>query len=72
MEAIVGPDGQIHLSVPGLAPGEGVHVSIALASPPEPKRPAADIPSEASGHPLFKTAEEVAAYINAERDSWDR
>lgn len=72
-EATVAPDGQIHISVPGLAPGQRVRVSIEPGeAPPAEKRHAADILAEMPGHRLFKTAEEVDTYINEERDSWDR
>lgn len=73
VEATVTPDGQLHISVPELAPGQRVRVSIEPEeSAEEQKRPAIDILREAPGHQLFKTAEEVDAYINEERDSWDR
>lgn len=36
------------------------------------KRHVIDILAELPGHRLFKTAEEVDAYIREERDSWDR
>jgi hypothetical protein len=73
-EATVAPDGQIHVAVPGLAPGQRVRVSI------EPEEAEAqvesghviDIVEHLPGHRLFKTAEEVDAYINEERASWDR
>jgi hypothetical protein len=71
--ATVAPDGQIHVSVPGLTPGQRVRVSIEPEDVSEErKRSAIDILSEAPGHQLFKTAEEVDAYIEEERDSWDR
>jgi hypothetical protein len=36
------------------------------------KRRAAEILAELPGHRIFKTADEVDAYIREERDSWDR
>ena len=36
------------------------------------KRPISDILKSYKGGQSFKTAEEVDAYIRAERDSWDR
>lgn len=73
VEATVAPDGQIHVTVLGLAPGQRVRVSIEPEEAPQPeKRPAIDILREAPGHQLFKTAEEVDAYLKEERDSWDR
>lgn len=76
VEAIVAPDGQIHIRVPDLAPGQRVRISIKPAAglaPRRPrKRPAIEILREAPGHQLFQTAEDVDAYIREERDSWDR
>jgi len=74
IEATVAPDGQLHLTVPGLAPGQRVRVSIAperVPAPPAPRH-VIDIVENLPGRRLFKTAEEVDAYRSAERDSWDR
>ncbi len=75
-EAIVGPDGEIKVSAPELKPGQRVTVSIEPQGAPQPapeeKRPALEILREMPRHRLFKTAEEVDAYIREERDSWDR
>ncbi len=72
-EATVSPDGTIEIAVPELQPGQRVSITIEPAEALEtPKRHAADILAEMPGHRLFKTAEEVDAYINEERDSWDR
>jgi hypothetical protein len=73
VEAAVSPEGKIEISVPELAPGQRVRVSIQPEeAPAEEQRPAREILGEAPGHQLFKTAEEVDAYIRDERDSWDR
>lgn len=76
IEATVSPDGKIEISVPELQPGQRVHVSIQPTgteeAPEIPKRHAADLLAEMPGHRLFKTAEEVDAYLKEERDSWDR
>ena len=73
VEATVSPEGKIEISVPELAPGQRVRVSIQPEDvPAEEKRSVIEILSEAPGHQLFKTAEEVDAYIREERDSWDR
>lgn len=73
VETTVAPDGQIHISVPGLAPGQRVRISI------EPEEARADQPLRAidvinrmPGHLEFKTAAEVDAYIAEERDAWER
>ena len=73
IEATVTPDGKIEIAVPGLAPGQRVRVSIEpTQTRAEPKRHAADILAEMPGHRMFNTADEVDAYINEERESWDR
>ena len=72
-EATVTPDGTIEIAVPELQPGQRVSITIEPESADQvEKRPAIEILREAPGHQLFKTAEEVDAYINEERDSWDR
>ena len=73
-EAIVGPDGQIELTVPEFKPGERVTVTIERRESHMPigKRPASEILAEAPGHLEFQTAEEVDEYIRQERDSWDQ
>jgi hypothetical protein len=73
IEATVSPDGELHIRVPGLIAGQRVRVSVAADETQEAeKRHAADILTEMPGHRMFTTAEEVDAYINEERDSWDR
>jgi hypothetical protein len=71
-EAIVGPDGKIEISAPELPPGQHVKITIETQAAPVEKRPAVEILRESPAHHLFKTAEEVDAYIREERDSWDR
>ncbi len=71
-EAVVGPDGKIEISAPELAPGQHVKVTIEAQEAPVEKRSASEILAESPGHRLFKTAEEVDAYIREERDSWER
>ena len=81
-EAVVRLDGTIEIATPELQPGQHVSVTIepdqpSVANQPqvttqEPKRHAIDILSEMPGGRLFKTAEEVDAYICEERASWDR
>ena len=73
VEAVVSPDGKIEISVPELAPGQRVHVSIEPEEHPATQaQHVIDIVEKLPGHRLFKTAEEVDAYIAEERDSWDR
>ena len=81
MSGVVKPDGTIEIAAPELAPGQRVRITIEPEAevaepeetpPPPEKRHALDILEEMPGHRLFKTAEEVDAYIREERDSWDR
>jgi hypothetical protein len=72
-ESVVGPDGTISLTVPELQPGQRVSITIEPADTPATRtRRAIDVINEAPGHLEFQTAEEVDAYLNEERDSWDR
>jgi hypothetical protein len=66
------PGGKIEISAPELPPGKQVDVFVVVeGEEPTKKRHALDIISEFRGHGVFKTAEEVDAYIREERDSWD-
>ncbi|HLZ22952.1 MAG TPA: hypothetical protein VKQ30_12590 [Ktedonobacterales bacterium] len=72
-EAVVGPDGKIEISAPELTPGQRVTVTIQAEAPEERQGPhVIDIIKDLPGGRLFKTAEEVDAYIREERESWDR
>ncbi len=70
IEATVSPEGKIEISFPELAPGQRVRVSIQPeeATPAQPQH-VLDIVENLPGHRLFKTADEVDAYIRDERDS---
>ncbi len=71
--AVVGPDGTIEIRAPELTPGQEVEITVEVqAAPEEEKRRAIEYLTEMPGHLLFKTAEDVDAYIREERDSWDR
>lgn len=76
IETVVQPDGKIEITVPQLTPGQHVTVVVETATSHDESHPVArhvrDIISELPGHQIFKTAEEVDAYIREERDSWDR
>ena len=64
--------GKIEISDPQLPAGENVEVIILLSSPSlEDRRSVVDILADASGHRLFRTAEEVKRYIQDERGSWE-
>ncbi len=74
-EAVVGPDGKIEISAPELQPGQRVTITIepegeAGVTQPEPSL--YDLVKDLPGGLMFRTAEEVDAYIRQERDSWDR
>jgi hypothetical protein len=77
IDTVVQPDGTITIRAPGLAAGQRVTVSVETEEEQQSeetreKRHVLDIVAELPGHQLFKTAEEVDAYIREERDSWDR
>lgn len=67
------PGGKIEISAPELPAGEQADVFVVIErEEPTKKRHALDIISEFRGHGVFKTPEEVDAYIREERDSWER
>ena len=69
VRTIVQPGGKIEIVDRTLPIGESVDVVVSQS--PEPSgRSAVDILAEAPGHVLFKTAEDVAAYLKEERNSW--
>ena len=70
----VQPGGRVEVTDPELHAGDTVDVIIQTHVPAEHshRRSALDIINEAPGHVLFKTAEEVDAYIRELRDEWDR
>lgn len=69
--AVVKSGGKIEITSPELTSGEIVEIIIlgpeTVASI---RRSALDIIADAPGHRLFKSAEEVDAYIREERNSW--
>ncbi len=65
--------GRIEIAVPQLAAGEAVELIVLPAySQPARQRSALDILNNAKGHRVFKTKEDVEAYLHEERESWDR
>ena len=75
VRATVQPGGRIEVESPELTAGEDVDVTISPASEEHAaagKRSAWEILSEAPGHLMFTSAEEVDEYIREERASWDR
>ena len=72
-EATVTPDGTIEIAVPELQPGQRVSITIEPEGATDgPKLRAIDVINSMPGHLEFATAEEVGAYLEEERDSWDR
>ena len=70
LKTTVLPGGKIEIVNEALPVGESVEVVVSRA-PESAGRSAVDILAEAPGHLLFRTAEEVADYLEEERDSWD-
>ncbi len=66
------PAGRIEISDPHLPSGEAVEVIVLIPEAlTSSARSALDILAETPGQRLFKTAEEVDAYLRDERASWD-
>ncbi len=69
----VQPGGRIEVSSPQLPAGKAVDIIILFSQEPDDaRRSVVDILAEAPGHLAFQTAEQVDAYLQAERDAWDR
>jgi hypothetical protein len=65
------PGHRIELSAPELPEGCSATVFVVLAPAAAPKRRLSDILAGYPGGQLFRTGEEVDAYLRAERDAWD-
>ncbi len=73
LKTTVLPGGKIEIVAQELPAGESVDVIILLsASPASVSRSAVDILAEAPGQRLFKTASDVEAYLQHEREAWER
>jgi hypothetical protein len=73
LKTTVLPGGKIEIVDQELPAGELVDVIVLLtASPASARRSAIDILAEAPGHRLFKTAKDVEAYLQHEREAWER
>jgi len=68
------PGGKIEVNDLNSLVGELVEIFVLLphATVTKTRRSAIDVLAEAQGQSIFKTIEEVDAYIKEERDSWDR
>jgi hypothetical protein len=71
MRATVQPGGRIEIISQELPVGEDVDVVVS-STHPSARRSAVDILNEAPGGLLFKTVEDVAAYLREEKEAWDR
>ena len=65
------PGGKIEIVDQELPVGESVDVVVSQSSVSE-RRSVVDILAEAPGHLVFKTAEDVAAYLAEEKEAWGR
>jgi hypothetical protein len=73
LKTTVLPGGKIEIVAQELPAGESVEVIVLLpTSPASVRRSAVDILAEAPGQRLFKTAADVEAYLQHERDAWER
>ena len=71
--AQVQPGGKIEIVDAQLPVGTPVEVIVLLPAPNVgTRRSLIDVLADAPGHLLFRTAEEVDAYISTERDAWER
>jgi len=64
------PGGRIELQSPELPDGAEADVVVVVSPTPTRKRSLVEFIGAGKG--LFKSAEEVDAYIREERDSWER
>ncbi len=65
------PDGKIEITAPELAPGTIAHVTVTIEDAAQAGLHVLDIVAALPGHRLFKTAADVDAYIQEERDAWE-
>lgn len=64
--------GVIHVTAPELPAGQSVEVTIASIPTSGTRQSAMEILARCPGGRIFKTVEEVDAYLRGERDSWER
>jgi hypothetical protein len=70
-QTIVLPGSRIEVQSPELPEGRPATVMIVVEDEPIPRRRLSEVLAGYPGGQLFRSAEEVDAYIRAERDSWD-
>jgi hypothetical protein len=66
------PGSRIEIHAPELPEGRAAEVTITLAEEDIPKLRFRQVLGDYPGGQLFKSAEEVDAYVHAERESWAR
>jgi hypothetical protein len=66
------PGSRIEIHAPELPEGRTADVTITLAEEEISKRSFRQVLGDYPGGQLFKSAEEVDAYVRAERESWAR
>jgi hypothetical protein len=71
VETTVLPGHRIEIASPELPEGHSASVFIILDGVERTKRPFWDVVGDYPGGRLFQSAEEVDAYLRAERDSWE-
>ncbi len=71
LRTVVLPGNRIEITAPDLPEGRPATVVVLLDKPPAAKRRLSDVLAGYPGGQLFRSAEEVDAYLRAERDAWD-
>lgn len=72
VKTVVLPGGKIEISTPELIPGQHATVVVTVEdNEPDEQRHVIDILATLPGHQVFHSAEEVDAYIQEERSSWE-
>ncbi|MCC6418957.1 MAG: hypothetical protein IT429_12045 [Gemmataceae bacterium] len=72
MKTRILPGHRIEIQAPELPVGREATVVIRVEDAPPAKRPLREVLGEYRGGQLFRSAEEVDAYLRQERESWDR
>jgi hypothetical protein len=71
IQTTVLPGHRIEVETPDIPEGQEVTV-VVLTSAGPPKRRLNEILADYQGGQLFRSADEVDAYLRAERESWDK
>ena len=65
------PGHRIEIQAPELPEGRSATVLVLVEEEGQPKRRLSEVLAGYSGGQLFRSAEEVDAYLRAEREAWD-